>query len=306
MEEFHVSQSKNVNKKKNKVLLLEGYLIQTQTIAKSLYSLGYDVVIFSEEKLSYGYHTRYAKEKHITVSCEKSPDEYYKLIIDYIKNNAVSAIIPMSDESARIIAQHQVELSRFTSVSAPLLISFEQGYDKNKLMKVCSEVGVDHPFTVDLVGEYSLERLKYPAIIKPNITSGGRGMCIVENEAELREKANIIIEQYGACHVQEFIPAGGRQIKVQLLVGSKGELVCSSVMCKKRWYPVNGGSSCCNVTIEEPELVKQCYSLLRFISWRGFADFDVIEDPRDGSLKVMEINPRVPACIKSAVVSGVN
>ena len=42
------------------------------------------------------------------------------------------------------------------------------------------------------------------------------------------------------------------------------------------------------------------------ISWIGFADFDLIEDPKDGIMKIMEINPRVPACLKSAVDSGID
>ena len=35
-------------------------------------------------------------------------------------------------------------------------------------------------------------------------------------------------------------------------------------------------------------------------------DFDLIEDPRDGSIKIMEINPRSPACIKASVISGID
>ena len=290
----------------NRVLLLEGYLIQTQSIAKSLYCKGYHVVIFSEEKMSYGYHTKYAKERYLTEKCEKEPEKYYARVLDYIKNNSVAAIIPMSDESAKILAEHQDAISLYSSVSAPEISSFKKGYDKNELMKVCKSLGVDHPYTVDLTGDYNIDGLRFPAIIKPNITSGGRGMCIVHSPDELKEKAAKIIAEYGSSHVQEFIPAGGRQIKVQLLLNEKGDKVCSSVMCKTRWYPVNGGSSCCNITIEEPELVEQCYRLLHAISWRGFADFDVIEDPRDKSLKIMEINPRVPACIKSAIISGID
>jgi predicted ATP-grasp superfamily ATP-dependent carboligase len=42
------------------------------------------------------------------------------------------------------------------------------------------------------------------------------------------------------------------------------------------------------------------------LHWVGFADFDLIEDPRDNRILVMEINPRVPACIKATMAAGVN
>ena len=37
-----------------------------------------------------------------------------------------------------------------------------------------------------------------------------------------------------------------------------------------------------------------------------YDDFDAIEDPDTGELLIMEINPRVPACIQMAMVSGIN
>lgn len=288
------------------VLILEGYLIQTQAIAKSLHKAGYRVVSFCEEKYSYGYHSKYVDEKHITVPCEGHQEEYYQLLLDFLRKNSVTAIIPMSDDSAMLLAQYQDEIAQFSAVACPSIESFIKGYDKNQLMKVCEHLGIEHPLTMDLSEPYDLTKMIYPAIIKPNITSGGRGMRIVSDEEELRAIIPQTMKEYGNCHVQEYIPQGGRQIKVQLLVDSNMSLVCSSVMQKTRWYPVKGGSSCCNITIEEPELVEACYSILKELNWRGFADFDVIEDPRTFSLKIMEINPRVPACIKSAIVSGIN
>jgi predicted ATP-grasp superfamily ATP-dependent carboligase len=181
-----------------------------------------------------------------------------------------------------------------------------KGYDKNQLMKVCKELGVAHPMTVDLAEDYTLSGMKYPAIIKPNLTTGGRGMSIVNNQGELEAIIEPTIEKYGNSHVQEFVPAGGRQIKVQLLVDDSQNLLSSSVMCKKRMYPVKGGSSCCNVTMRNEELISTCHQVLKTIEWRGFADFDIIEDPRDNSLKIMEINPRIPACIKSTVAAGID
>ena len=53
-------------------------------------------------------------------------------------------------------------------------------------------------------------------------------------------------------------------------------------------------------------MVEICYSILQDINWVGFADFDAIEDPDTHELLIMEINPRVPACIQMAMVSGIN
>jgi predicted ATP-grasp superfamily ATP-dependent carboligase len=42
------------------------------------------------------------------------------------------------------------------------------------------------------------------------------------------------------------------------------------------------------------------------MGWRGFADFDFITDPRDGTPKLMEINPRVPACFRITLAAGID
>ena len=60
------------------------------------------------------------------------------------------------------------------------------------------------------------------------------------------------------------------------------------------------------MTIADDKTAQMCISILKDINWEGFADFDLIEDPKDGVLKVMEINPRIPACIKSAILSGMD
>jgi len=289
-----------------KILLLEANSIQSQPIAKSLRKEGCYVIGFCEEKLSYGYYSKYFNEKYLTCSCAHDENEYYDYITNYLGRNKIDVIIPMSDDSAVFLAKHQDILRQYTSFSIPEYNSFMKGYDKNQLMAVCKEIGVEHPLTIDLSGNYDLSGMKYPAIIKPNITTGGRGMKICMDEKELKDIIPTTLAHYGNSHVQEFIPSGGRQIKVQLLVDKDQKLLCHSVMWKQRMYPINGGSSCCNIIIEDYDLVKKCYSVLKHIGWRGFADFDVIEDPRDLSLKIMEINPRVPACIKSAISAGVN
>ena len=123
---------------------------------------------------------------------------------------------------------------------------------------------------------------------------------------EMKSKYESLHQEYGDYHLQRFVRAGGRQLKIQLYVDEYKKLVNSSVMRKIRWYPNKAGSSCCAVSVREPEIVEICYNILKDINWVGFADFDAIEDPDTGQLLIMEINPRVPACIQMAIVSGIN
>ena len=60
------------------------------------------------------------------------------------------------------------------------------------------------------------------------------------------------------------------------------------------------------MTIEQPEIAAVCCEVLKTIGWVGFADFDLIENPETGELLIMEINPRIPACVRSAFKSGMD
>ncbi len=131
-------------------------------------------------------------------------------------------------------------------------------------------------------------------------------MTLVNSLEELLEVYPAIHNQYGECHLQQFIKEGGRQVKVQIMTDKNGDMAYSSVIWKQRYYPVNGGSSCCNVTIDNPEIASVCGKVLKAIGWIGFADFDLIEDPQSKQLLIMEINPRIPACVRSAFKSGMD
>jgi hypothetical protein len=42
------------------------------------------------------------------------------------------------------------------------------------------------------------------------------------------------------------------------------------------------------------------------MGWRGYGDIDFIADPRDGLVKIMEVNPRLSAPVKICFAAGVD
>lgn len=289
---------------KIRVLLLGGGT-QALIVSKKLYEAGREVHIFDEGRWTYSYHTRYAHKK-IIVPSALFDEKYLDFLQNYIKENNIDCLFPMNDEAARFLSVHKYQLCALAKFIIPDIDIFEMGYNKNSLMMLCAKINAPHPKSVDL--ERDIERvdtLSYPAVIKPNHMTGGRGMQLVSSAQECKMLYPKIKNDFGACHVQEFIPSGGRQIKVQVFI-HKGELYASSVIHKQRFYPENGGSSCCCKSIEDKSLVEECTRVLKYLGWEGFADFDLIEDPRDGIVKIMEINPRVPACLQAVVDAGVD
>ena len=212
--------------------------------------------------------------------------------------------------NTKLLSKYKDELLHFTRFVVPDDETFERGFDKHKLMEVCQLHGYPHPATAIVhqgkLDEVDLSSLTFPILIKPNHTAGGRGMTLVQTPAELKDVFPPIYEQYGDCHLQSYIPPGGAQVEVQLYVDEKKNLVNSSVIYKYRWYPENGGSSCCAKSVKNDKIVEMLYRLLLDIGWVGFADFDTIEDPRTGELLIMELNPRYPACVKAAFEAGVD
>lgn len=292
---------------KTNVLLLDGGGTQTLPIAKSLFNKGHSVHIFIEHKLTYGFATRYASHK-IHAPSVKNENNYFTFCKDYILNNSIDVVIPMSDPSAKFLSLHKHSISKICKFISPDYPNFMKGYDKNLLMSVCKDNNFPHPKTIDLMVSSisTIEDSFFPAILKPNLTSGGRGMKIMRNKNELVSIIERNVKDYGPCHLQELISEGGRQFKVEIFLDENHQLINSSVIHKQRYYPVSGGSSCFNMSVRNDLIVDLCYEVLKKIGWIGFADFDLIEDPNDGIIKIMEINPRIPACIKSAIESGID
>lgn len=84
-----------------------------------------------------------------------------------------------------------------------------------------------------------------------------------------------------------------------------GEFGNSVVIKILRFYPIKGGSSSLAVTVKNEVMTEICKKLLNKLNWVGFADFDILEK-EDGDFRIIEINPRVPASVRGAAISGVN
>ena len=288
-------------------ILILGCGTQGLAIAKDIKKAGHAVFLIGE-KHNYADASRYVDKKQY---CNELPssEEYFTVVKSFIEQNQIDAVIPMGDVLAEFLSRNKSRLRKCVHFLMPDYQILIRATDKNQLMLLCKEKNYPHPFTINTISDIKvLDRqiIPFPLLIKPNITCGARGMTLVHSYEELCEKYPLIRSEYGDCHLQQYIKQGGTQVEVQLYVDENRQLVQSSVIYKYRWYPEKGGSSCCAKSVRNDKIVNVLYHLLLDLNWVGFADFDTIEDPDTGELLIMELNPRVPACVKCAIEAGIH
>lgn len=292
-----------------KVLLIEGRARQVMPLMESLHKLGCHVTTYNASRLDMGYSSRYPDKKLLSYCDAKDPEGTWQAVGDELKKGCYDLVIPLNDFVAIMLSQHKEELKPFVSVAANDWDVFQYASDKLKTMKVCMENDIPCPKTFlmdESLSDLSSLDLQYPVCIKPRTGFSAVGFHKIEKQTELEPIVRASLEKYGPSLIQEYIPQTDLQYKAELFIDKEGETKSCCIFSKIRWYPVDGGSSTLNMTVHRPDIQKSCERLLRAIHWRGYADIDLIQDPRDGVAKIMEINPRITGSVKICYSCGVN
>lgn len=287
-----------------KVLLIEGNARQVLPMAKALRELGHEVTTYNSSRFDYGYASRWPHRKLLAYSDPADETGTLKAVLKQLKAYNYDLIIPLNDDMARLLSRHKGEVKKFAGVAVNDWDVFRIASDKTLTMRACMENGIPCPQTFD--SEVMLTSLKYPIVVKPRTGCGAVGFHVSESPADAREYLEAVKMKYGPCLVQEHIPQTDLQYKAELFIDAYGEIKSAVVFAKMRWYPVNGGSSTLNKTVFRPDIIDDCSRLLKAIGWHGYADIDLIQDPRDNIAKVIEINPRITGSVKICFHAGVN
>ena len=304
-----MGKKKETKFSKIRVLLIEGRARQIMPLMESMHKLGCHVTTFNTSRLDMGFVSHYPNKKILSKCDISSPDSYWEAVSKELKSGNYDLAIPMFDFSAEVLSKHKEEVKDIVDLAVNDWEIFQYARDKLKTMKVCMENNIPCPKTIDLGDspkELDLESLVFPVCIKPRSGSSAIGFRVIEKKEELLEVIEASTKKYGPILLQEYIPQTDLQYKAELFIDKKGEVKSACVFSKLRWYPINGGSSTLNVTVDRPDIVESCTKLLKIINWHGYADVDLIQDPRDGIAKVMEINPRITGSVKICYASGVN
>lgn len=223
-------------------------------------------------------------------------------------------LLANADSVIQMLTDHREELAPHYVMPMLDADTFERLSDKAEFARLCAEHGVSTPAT-DIVAFAGVDPaewtppttdIPFPVVVKAARTADiahvhfedKKKVWFVETPEELaRLLRSIAWAGYqGRVVVQELVPGDDTaECSITAYTDRHGRvtLLCSARVLLGEHTPDALGRPCAMITTPLPEALEQARRLLEATGYRGFANFDVKQDPRDGSLKFFEVNPRI-------------
>lgn len=223
-------------------------------------------------------------------------------------------LLANSDWLVRVVVQHRAELEPHYVVPFLSEDLLDRLSDKATFAEIATDLGLAVPRTI--VQDFALADdpawapagvdVAYPLIAKAASSAdyqevefaGKKKVFEIGTPAELAALWESLRAAgfRGRFVVQELIPGDDTQMRsITAYVDSHGEitLLCSAHVLLEEHTPSGLGNPAAMVVTREQEMLDQAAAFLRGVGYVGFANFDVKVDPRDGSFRFFEVNPRI-------------
>jgi D-aspartate ligase len=173
---------------------------------------------------------------------------------------------------------------------------------KDLLPEVAAEAGVPSPYTVRAESPEAIRdaHLKPPLLLKPLegqafALAFGEKAFVAQSVDEAVAGWKRAKERGFETVIQELIPDSHEQVySLFTYVGREGRPLASVVGRKVRQGPLRFGTSAVFASGHDDEVHELGQRLLAAVDYRGMAHVELVRDPRDGLLKVIEVNTRPP------------
>ena len=252
----------------------------------------------------------------------------HALVLDAVRDIAAAnpdlTVIPLTNNDGYVQSLSAARETLGSNVVVPhespdMLVRIS---DKNHFNAVCAEAGVATPGTVVLdfaAGRPSTEAVTfpYPIIVKP-ADSALHNALSMPGKKKLYEVAtagelDALVERLAAAGytgemlAQDHIP-GDDILSVTVYRAKNGEITLArtSKVLLQDPRPAFLGIPDVQVVQNMPDVVDASRRILETAGYFGFANLDAIRDPRDGSVKFFEVNPRYGRNCFYATASGAN
>lgn len=296
----------------SKVLLTDAQQRKTLAAVRSLGRKGIRVTVGEVTRWAPAVFSKYCSRKIIYPDPREDSRIFAEYLLDYLSADKHRTMFPMDDPAMDAVIAYRKDFEQLCLLLLPDTESYNKAADKSLSVEQAEKAGLHCPGYVNIRDEEELtklpelvSRLSFPLVIKPRRSSGSRGITVVEKKEDLPSAYKLVHKDYPFPSIQEYIPSGPKH-NVCLLYDHSGSLKASFVQKEIRNFPPDRGPSTVQESVWRPDLVAEADRLLRSLNWKGIAEVEFMQNPRDGRDVFMEINPRFWGSLYLSIISGVD
>jgi D-aspartate ligase len=278
-------------------------------VARSLGRLGVRVHAVEADRAAPGLASRYVRSAHAWDFASASVTDTLGFLDDLGRRLGPALLIPTTDETAVLVAEHADELAPRFLFPRPPRALVRRLTDKREVFRLAGQFGVPTPLTVfprsrDDVARFVADA-RFPVVLKPIDPTRferrtGRRLAIVATpdallsrylEWEDRAAPNLML--------QEHIPGGDDQVWMFNGVFNEWcECVAAFTGRKLRQHPAYGGATSLGVCERNERVERLTIDFMWALGYQGVLDIGYRYDARDGLYKLLDPNPRVGATFR--------
>ena len=223
-------------------------------------------------------------------------------------NDDTLLLVPCGDNYTKMLVRNQNKLKDayvFNVIDNDLLESLNT---KEKFYKLCEKYNMPYPKTAIVTKDNykSFEvPFEYPIIIKPSNSvmywnahfENKKKVFLAENSEEFTKILDAIYHSTYTDHliIQEFIPGDDSKMRVVNCYSDehgKVKMASFGKILLEECTPEGIGSYAAIISDYDKEIIDLIVKFLENIGFKGYSNFDIKYDERDGKYKLFEINPR--------------
>jgi predicted ATP-grasp superfamily ATP-dependent carboligase len=295
-----------------RVLILDGMWNKSLAAVRSFGKRGFSVTAGETTALCTALFSRYCTRRFIYPSLALEPHEFLRALERELKHHTYDALFAMEFSTQVFLTKgdNRSILDKYTHIPFIDAHQARKINDKAFVMDYARAQGIDIPETYFVHNKTLLskigEKIPYPVLIKPRVSSGSRGIVRVNTKEELLPVYEKVHKHYPFPLIQDYLPQEGDTYGVGLIVNNDSKVRASFVYKRLRHYPVTGGPSTLRESVKREDIRQIACSLMESLKWKGIAHVEFKIDVRDKKPKLLEINPRFWGSLELAIASGVD
>jgi D-aspartate ligase len=249
-------------------------------------------------------------------------------LLDLGRQLAAEGKVPIlhgsADWNTRMISLHKAELEQWYVVPYIDFALLDEITQKRRFYEICEELGIAYPKTWYIPCPTEHEPLDtsafpYPLIAKPSNSAawddiefpGKKKIYEIETPEELTQAFEAVCASpyEHDLIVQDFVPGDDDAIRsLTTFSDAEGRLrvVSGGRVALQDHSPLALGNPVCILGEKVDKIIEDASRFLEHVGYRGYANFDIKFDSRDGSYRFFEVNTRPGKNTFYVTLGGVN